>query len=264
MRRLGAMTVAAICAVGVPGCGGERESRSPAEDRKQIEAVYIRSITVSSPKVDCRETVTPEFVTRYYLTHANCRRASRGSDVATGAEVTVTSLDGDFAKATVVAGGPGFKDVRGTIKFARAGAVWKIHDWGADYMRSLLTAGVAGVRELPRSVSRCVGRQLNRLSGHQVRAIVRATLRGNTAPREWPALYEQCVRRDAAGVRRRLEPRLRRMLQADPQLKPIADCFLRRMRETPIDHLLDAFKLEQAAKAAAGACIAQNAQKNLG
>ncbi len=36
------------------------------------------------------------------------------------------------------------------------------------------------------------------------------------------------------------------------------------MRETPIDHLLDAFKLEQAAKAAAGACIAQNAQKNLG
>lgn len=180
--RLAAGLLVAVLAVFIfVGCGGGDDPEG-----ERVSGVIADALISEDAEQKCSEFVSERLVVAVYGSVEDCIEAEQPdeSDGEFPDEVTVSeiSVEGDKATATVTEVGGETDGATGTFTLVLVEDTWRIDEFGVDYLRSVLTQGLAGFADSEdaddpenplsdASVRDCLGEGLEGLSDEEFRQV---------------------------------------------------------------------------------------------
>jgi hypothetical protein len=107
--------------------------------RADVAAIstLAKDIDTGAPSHVCTDLFTPHLVTTVFGGLDTCIDANQGdTQPTTGATVSTVRVAGDTATAVITDKGGASAGARGTWHFVRGDGVWRLDEWGVDYLRA--------------------------------------------------------------------------------------------------------------------------------
>ncbi|HZE67338.1 MAG TPA: hypothetical protein VE081_11940 [Sporichthyaceae bacterium] len=129
-----------------PSAASTKPSANPAGpstgSKTDIAAIIklAKAIDTNKPELVCTTLMTTTMISTTFGTVANCVATDDQDAPTTGATVATVAVNGNKATAIVTDKGGSSDGATGTWHFERTGKIWKLAEWGVDYMRSQVDA----------------------------------------------------------------------------------------------------------------------------